>query len=84
MTVTDLPPTENTNARPASLAQGTAVEVRSSLDHRWSSGFEIITGDDTGGYVVRRMSDGAELPRTFAREELRRERERRRGGQWWY
>jgi hypothetical protein len=85
MTLTESPPTASPTAteRVPSLSPGTRVEVRSSFDHQWSSGFEVIDGDDAG-YRVRRLSDGSELPRTFPRDDLRRERERRRGGQWWY
>ena len=65
---------------PPDLVPDTRVEVRSRFDQRWSPGFLVIALDDAG-YRIRRLSDGAELPTRFARDEIRRERRR---GQWWY
>lgn len=62
------------------LAPGVRVEVRNRLDGRWSRGFEVI-GHTPGGYRLRRLSDGMELPLPFAPEDVRRERKR---GTWWY
>jgi hypothetical protein len=67
------------SAEPA-LAPGTRVEVRNRLDGEWSRGFEIISGD-ANGYRLRRLSDGGELPLTFADDDVRREKKR---GTWWY
>jgi hypothetical protein len=87
MTVTDIETTTTTTGpddEPSSgftvLARGTRVEVRSSFDQRWTSGFEVVDADGDG-YRLRRLSDGAELPGIFRRDALRRERRR---GQWWY
>lgn len=78
MTVTDV---DTTRAPHAPIAPGTAVEVRSSFDQRWTSGFEVVEASDTD-YRLRRLSDGTDLPGRFSRDDIRRER--RRGGQWWY
>jgi hypothetical protein len=61
------------------LTPGTRVEVRIEFDGRWSKGFEV---DESvgGGYVLRRLSDGSVLPRTFPSEVVRRER---RDNRWW-
>jgi hypothetical protein len=65
---------------PIELAPDTKVEVRSRFDRRWATGFAVIAADELG-YRIRRLSDGAELPTRFSRDEIRRERHR---GQWWY
>ncbi len=67
--------------RAAPLSPGTRVEVRSSFDRRWSGGFEVVeaSGD---GYRLLRLSDHTQLPGTFKRDDIRRER--RRSGHWWY
>lgn len=68
-----------TSARPAPAA-GDKVEVRRRLDDQWARGFEVI--DVSGaGYRLRRLSDGVELPTTFAAADIRRERKR---STWWY
>jgi hypothetical protein len=64
------------------LAEGTRVEVRNRLDGTWSRGFEIV-GPIDGGYRIRRLSDGTQLPVTFTAGDVRVERERRRGT-WWF
>ena len=48
------------------LVPGSAVEVWIQLDKSWADGFEIadLTAD---GYVIRRHSDGATLPRHIPR-----------------
>ena len=46
------------------LAPGSAVEMWIQLDKSWADGFEIVDLT-TDGYVIRRLSDGATLPRTF-------------------
>jgi len=65
-----------------SLEPGTAIEVRNRFEQRWVRGFEVVEVGD-GGYRVRRLSDGSVLPVTFLAEDVRPEREKRRG-QWWY
>ena len=64
-----------------SLEAGMRVEVRRRFDAHWARGFEI-TAVTEGGYRVRRLSDGEELPVEFAIEDIRRERKRQ--GMWWY
>lgn len=62
------------------LTPGTRIEVRTTLDGAWSRGFEVV--DETAdGYNVKRLSDGAVLPRPLPGENVRRERER---GLWWW
>lgn len=74
------------------LRPGARVEVRRRLDDKWARGFELVEdlGDqDSRGnhddhdrrYRVRRLSDGVELPTTFAPSDVRRERQR---DTWWY
>jgi hypothetical protein len=62
------------------LAPGTRVEVRNAYDRAWGGGFEVVGGSDDG-YRVRRLSDGSELPATFAIDDVRRER--RDPNMWW-
>lgn len=66
----------------ALLDRGAAVEVRNHFDGRWARGFEV-TGVTAEGYLVRRVSDGRELPTVFDRHEVRPRRERKRNS-WWY
>jgi hypothetical protein len=63
-----------------SFKQGTKVEVRTAFDRSWARGFEILDGCDEG-YRLKRLSDGRELPATFAPEDIRRER--RDANMWW-
>jgi hypothetical protein len=63
------------------LEPGTKVDVRSRFDARWSHGFEVAESV-TGGYRIRRLSDGALLPIDFPSSEVRPERKKR--GTWWY
>jgi hypothetical protein len=65
-----------------SLEAGMRVEVRRRFDQHWARGFEIVEATD-GGYRVRRLSDGMELPSEFAAEDVRRE-QRKRNSMWWY
>jgi hypothetical protein len=67
---------------PAGIVAGTRVEVRNRLDGTWSRGFEVV-GRTDDGYRIRRLSDGTPLPVVFGDDDLRPERERRRGT-WWY
>lgn len=63
------------------MRPGTRVEVRSTLDRRWGRGFEIVAveGDTCR---LRRLSDGSELPGTFALDDVRRERPK--NDMWWF
>ena len=63
------------------LEPGTRVDVRSRFDARWSHGFEVEEAC-SGGYRIRRLSDGAVLPTEFTADEVRLERRKR--GTWWY
>jgi hypothetical protein len=63
------------------LAAGAVIDVRNRFDGRWAHGFEVVAADD-GGYRVRRLSDGRELPSLFDADDVR-PRERKRGT-WWY
>ena len=52
------------------MTVGTRVQVRNRFLAEFGPGFEIA--DVTGaGYVVRRVSDGVELPVPFASDEVR-------------
>ena len=62
------------------LAEGDRVEVRNRFDARWARGFEVAKVKDDG-ILVRRLSDGEELPVTFAEDEVRAER--KRSSMWW-
>jgi hypothetical protein len=66
----------------ARLVEGARVEVRNRLDGTWARGFEIAEAP-AGGYRLRRLSDRTLLPVVFGDDEVRPERERRRGT-WWY
>jgi hypothetical protein len=50
------------------------VAIRTRFDGRWSTGFEVVqTRVDPNGehwHLVRRRSDGAELPSWFAASEV--------------
>lgn len=62
------------------LSPGTKVEVRTAFDRAWARGFEVL--DACGeGYRLVRLSDGRELPTTFAHADVRRER--RDANMWW-
>jgi hypothetical protein len=63
---------------PRPLAVGTKVEVKQRFDGRFTKGFEVASVD-SGGYRLRRQSDGTVLPVVFARAEIRRERH----STWW-
>ena len=64
----------------AAIAPGTPVEVRTGFDRSWAGGFEVVSASQQG-YVLRRLSDGRELPHTFAIDDVRRER--RDSNMWW-
>jgi hypothetical protein len=63
------------------LAPGTKVDVRNRYQGTWVRGFEIAEVT-TGGYRIRRMSDGSTLGDLFSRNDVRRERTRQ--GFWWH
>ena len=54
---------------------GESVEVFSTFDQTWLSGFQLVgtSRDDRGdvAFVVQRASDGAVLPARFPREDVR-------------
>jgi hypothetical protein len=62
------------------IAPGTPVEVRTGYDRSWAGGFEVLAVTQEG-YVLRRLSDGSELPHTFTADDVRRER--RDANMWW-
>jgi hypothetical protein len=65
------------------LRPGTKVEVRTGFDRSWAKGFEVVAWhDDVGGYQLRRMSDGSEVPGTFPPDAVRRAR--RPNDMWWF
>jgi hypothetical protein len=56
------------------LIEGQAVQVRCRFDGNWTSGFVIcdVRRDGSGVHVrIRRVSDGAELPLLFDRDDVR-------------
>ena len=53
-----------------SLAPGTDVEVRSTLDARWARGFLVEQASEQG-YLLRRRSDGAVLPTPVPADAVR-------------
>jgi hypothetical protein len=52
------------------VAHERAVELWSPSLRRWVHGFSLV-GRDDGGLVIRRRSDGALLPVTFAEDDVR-------------
>lgn len=62
------------------LSVGTKIEVRRKFDAKWSKGF-VVSAVTAEGYLVRRPSDGEELPVIIAADDVRRER---RNNTWWY
>ena len=71
-------PTTGPNS--ALLTSGTHVEIKSTFEPRWATGFEVIDHTDAG-YRVRRLSDGEELPVIFDFNDVRSEKKR---DYWWY
>lgn len=65
---------------PLPFAVGDKVEVRRRLDDKWARGFAVLEATEAG-YRLRRMSDGVEIPATFPRSDVRKERKR---DYWWY
>ena len=88
MTITELPgsapaPTAKDvlpSLAPPRLQPGTRVEVRSRFDSKWARGFEIteLIGEQ---YRLRRLSDGTELPVSFAGADVRPQTSDNR---WWF
>ena len=62
------------------LESGTKVEVRTTFDHTWARGFEVLEATSEG-YRLRRLSDGSALPAVFPDEDVRRAR--RDDNLWW-
>lgn len=52
------------------VAIGTRVEVRNLYLQTWSRGFQVA-GIVSDAYLIRRLSDGTILPRSFAAEDIR-------------
>ena len=71
----------NAEAAGNGIEPGTRVDVRSRFDARWTHGFEVAE-TVSGGYRIRRLSDGALLPTEFAAADVRPER--KKSGLWWY
>jgi hypothetical protein len=63
----------------ATMRPGTRVEVRTSFDGSWVSGFEVES-EEADGYRIRRLSDREVLPKLFPPEAVRRARSRET---WW-
>ena len=66
-------PSLPTFPQPGRLLPGDLVEVQNRFDGRWSRGFEVVdvlTGMGSRRYRIRRISDGAVLPRLFVEEEV--------------
>jgi hypothetical protein len=63
------------------LEPGTRVDVCVRYDGSWSKGFEVAKALDSG-YLLRRLSDGTELPEIFPADDIRRSRHKQ--GLWWY
>jgi hypothetical protein len=61
-----------------SLSVGTHVEVQSTFDDTWQSGF-VVEEVTEAGYHLRRESDGTVLPE-LPHERVRRRRKR---STWW-
>jgi len=87
MAVTDLvtPTVHPLDAEAARLSEsmlpaGTRVEVRRRFDDKWSKGF-VVSGTTNEGYLVRRPSDGEELPVIIDADDVRKER---KNNTWWY
>ena len=53
------------------LSTGTEVEVLTRYERRWTTGFEIASVDPDHRFLLRRRSDGAVLPASFAANEIR-------------
>ena len=52
------------------VAIGTRVEVRNLYLQTWSRGFQVA-GILSDAYLIRRLSDGSILPRSFTAEDIR-------------
>jgi|1186.fasta_scaffold174648_2 hypothetical protein len=63
-------PTPNDGDATSLLMPGTEVEVVIRFSGEWAAGFEIA-GVDQGRYHLRRRSDRAVLPATFAPRHVR-------------
>ena len=71
MTLLEQPPSRSdavTVRTGARLAVGDLIEVKNHFDGSWSAGFEVaevLSGAGRVRYRIRRLSDGAVLPRLF-------------------
>jgi hypothetical protein len=53
------------------LPTGTEVEVLTRYEPHWATGFEIASVNDDHRFFLRRHSDGAVLPTSFAAHQIR-------------
>lgn len=60
--------TTATDGRP--IGVGSAVEVHSRFDQRWTTGFTVVEAAEQG-YRLRRTSDGSILPAWFPGAQVR-------------
>ena len=49
---------------------GTRVQVRNRFLAEFRPGFEIAEVTSSGSYVLRRLSDGVQLPSSFSADEV--------------
>ncbi len=63
------------------IGPGTRVDVCVRYDGSWSKGFEVLEVSETG-YLLKRLSDGTQLPGVFPADDVRVSR--RKQGLWWY
>jgi hypothetical protein len=52
------------------LGVGTRVQVRNRFLAEFRPGFEIAEVTPTGSYMLRRLSDGVQLPSSFPADEV--------------
>ena len=70
---TPLPNRLPTFPAPGRLLPGDRVEVQTRFNGGWCRGFEVVdvlTGMGTRRYRIKRLSDGAILPRLFVEDEI--------------
>jgi len=61
---------ETVRAAARAITPGTPVEVRRKFDRAWARGFRLHAVTDDG-YQLTRCSDGALLPVSFPRSDVR-------------
>jgi hypothetical protein len=54
----------------ADLGVGTRVQVRNRFLAEFRPGFEIAEVTSNGGYMLRRLSDGVQLPSSFVADDV--------------